>query len=409
MGKQNITLAIAMAAIIFTIGGASSAFANPVPLVLDNEVDFCDPLPDEGDTFEELGHGATPVSGATGPFPDDERIRAVDGATGPTACATDNDTFNTQLDDPSTDNAVVTITNDAVDGNGDGIFFYPVWYVGNMVTELSNSDGSARNAASEFGLTFRIDNESCASPASEANPAPGLNNNGMRNNPLLSESMTQDCIFEPGEVWEFIIQDYDHPDGLPADAINSINVPISKTDAANKDINGNLIFASSGNIISLEKEAFCGDGYVEPANGEQCDDGNNIDDDGCDNACQLTFCGDGGLDQGEQCDDNNNTNGDGCNEVCVIEFCGDGIVNNGEECDLVPEDPEVCHVPNSTEGPECTLVIDAVGGFDVPIDKTAMLLATSAGTTSTDSMALWMLPIVAAGIGIGVFVIKRRN
>ncbi len=31
--------------------------------------------------------------------------------------------------------------------------------------------------------------------------------------------------------------------------------------------------------------AFCGDGILDP--GEQCDDGNNIDDDGCSNACEL--------------------------------------------------------------------------------------------------------------------------
>ena len=43
----------------------------------------------------------------------------------------------------------------------------------------------------------------------------------------------------------------------------------------------------------------------------------------------------GGADAGPECDDGNNVDGDGCNASCVIEFCGDGIKNNGvaEECD----------------------------------------------------------------------------
>jgi cysteine-rich repeat protein len=38
----------------------------------------------------------------------------------------------------------------------------------------------------------------------------------------------------------------------------------------------------------------------------------------------------------EECDDGNNVNNDGCNEVCILEYCGDGIVNQYpgiEECD----------------------------------------------------------------------------
>jgi len=37
------------------------------------------------------------------------------------------------------------------------------------------------------------------------------------------------------------------------------------------------------------------------------------------------FCGDGILDDGEECDDNNNIDGDGCSAVCILEFCGDSI------------------------------------------------------------------------------------
>ena len=44
-----------------------------------------------------------------------------------------------------------------------------------------------------------------------------------------------------------------------------------------------------------------------------------------------------------------------------------------------------------------------IGGTLVPIDTTALLLA------SVQSISMWMIPVVAAGIVIGVFVIKRRK
>jgi cysteine-rich repeat protein len=44
-------------------------------------------------------------------------------------------------------------------------------------------------------------------------------------------------------------------------------------------------------------------------------------------------CGDGLLDPGEQCDDGNTTNGDGCGATCALESCGDGVVDAGEDCD----------------------------------------------------------------------------
>jgi len=44
-----------------------------------------------------------------------------------------------------------------------------------------------------------------------------------------------------------------------------------------------------------------------------------------------------------------------------------------------------------------------VGGFVVPIDSSALLLA------GVQSISMWMIPVVVAGIGIGIFIIKRRN
>jgi cysteine-rich repeat protein len=85
-------------------------------------------------------------------------------------------------------------------------------------------------------------------------------------------------------------------------------------------------------------EPVCGDGVLDA--GEQCDDGNNIDGDGCQADCTLTLCGDGVLDAGEQCDDGaNGDDSDGCYDDCTLTLCGDGVVQNPngfgefEQCD----------------------------------------------------------------------------
>lgn len=67
----------------------------------------------------------------------------------------------------------------------------------------------------------------------------------------------------------------------------------------------------------------CGDGNA--AGGEECDDGNNIDNDGCTSSCILEFCGDGITQTNEICDDSNSLNNDGCSSTCHQESCGDSI------------------------------------------------------------------------------------
>jgi cysteine-rich repeat protein len=77
--------------------------------------------------------------------------------------------------------------------------------------------------------------------------------------------------------------------------------------------------------------SICGDWIVRP--GEQCDDGNLIDGDGCDSNCLLTGCGNGIVTAPEECDDGNVLDGDGCDGNCVRSACGNGIVAGTEECD----------------------------------------------------------------------------
>ena len=62
----------------------------------------------------------------------------------------------------------------------------------------------------------------------------------------------------------------------------------------------------------------CGDGYLQE--GEQCDDGNQVDGDRCSAACLTErYCGDGIISGDEVCDDGNDFNGDGCSSLCDIE------------------------------------------------------------------------------------------
>jgi uncharacterized repeat protein (TIGR01451 family) len=75
----------------------------------------------------------------------------------------------------------------------------------------------------------------------------------------------------------------------------------------------------------------CGNGTLDP--GEQCDDGNLVDGDGCDSNCTLTACGNGIVTSGEVCDDGNLIDGDGCDSNCTLTGCGNGIVTGGEQCD----------------------------------------------------------------------------
>src|SRR6185312_10280764 len=78
-------------------------------------------------------------------------------------------------------------------------------------------------------------------------------------------------------------------------------------------------------------ETNCGNGHTDV--GEDCDDGNITDGDGCSHDCRQEACGNHRLDPGEQCDDGNLAAGDGCSPTCNLESCGNGILDPGEVCD----------------------------------------------------------------------------
>jgi cysteine-rich repeat protein len=104
----------------------------------------------------------------------------------------------------------------------------------------------------------------------------------------------------------------------------------------------------------------CGNAAVDYAVGEECDDGNLVDGDGCSGTCQLEptpNCGNGTLDlaDDEECDDGNTQDGDGCSSACQLELvgqmCGDGST----------QAPEVCDDSNMVNGDGCNPTCNLTG------------------------------------------------
>jgi len=63
-------------------------------------------------------------------------------------------------------------------------------------------------------------------------------------------------------------------------------------------------------------QGLCGNGVLDE--GEQCDDGNDVDEDSCTSRCALARCGDGVVRAVvEQCDDGNTSFTDGCTNSCI--------------------------------------------------------------------------------------------
>lgn len=80
--------------------------------------------------------------------------------------------------------------------------------------------------------------------------------------------------------------------------------------------------------------AACGNGILEPWNGEACDDGNTVSGDGCSSIClnESSYCGDGIIDPGEECDGNDGARR--CDASCHwIAECGNDYLDPGEVCD----------------------------------------------------------------------------
>jgi len=62
----------------------------------------------------------------------------------------------------------------------------------------------------------------------------------------------------------------------------------------------------------------CGDGAIDNASVEECDDGDRIDTNLCNNGCRLADCGDGLIQAPEECDPPDSCLGTGpCSAQCL--------------------------------------------------------------------------------------------
>jgi cysteine-rich repeat protein len=72
-------------------------------------------------------------------------------------------------------------------------------------------------------------------------------------------------------------------------------------------------------------EPTCGDAVADVSHDEECDTGAFNSDhgpDACRKNCMAASCGDGTKDTGEECDDGNHLNGDGCSVTCELDGTG---------------------------------------------------------------------------------------
>jgi cysteine-rich repeat protein len=81
--------------------------------------------------------------------------------------------------------------------------------------------------------------------------------------------------------------------------------------------------------LRLVVPARCGNGVRDA--GEECDDGNGGNGDGCDEDCRPSACGNGLVGIDEECDDGNTEDGDGCTSLCMLPelICDDCVDNDG--------------------------------------------------------------------------------
>ncbi len=92
--------------------------------------------------------------------------------------------------------------------------------------------------------------------------------------------------------------------------------------------------------------------------GEECDDGNLVDGDGCDSNCTLTRCGNGIITAGEECDDGNAVDGDCCSSTCMLAPSGT----------LCRPALSICDVDEFCDGSSGTCPADVTVADDTPCD-----------------------------------------
>lgn len=116
----------------------------------------------------------------------------------------------------------------------------------------------------------------------------------------------------------------------------------------------------------------CGDGVIDDAAPflEVCDDGNNVNGDGCAADCKSAeVCGNAVLDLGEQCDDGNNVNGDFCDAACLVGDGGVPCIDVDGDGICEPTDPDPSDPTDPTDPGDFGLCGDGVVDAEAPLSE----------------------------------------
>jgi cysteine-rich repeat protein len=108
--------------------------------------------------------------------------------------------------------------------------------------------------------------------------------------------------------------------------------------------------------VSCGPAGTCGDGITQNFKGEECDDGNEVDDDGCSSACVNEVCGDMILQRAEDCDDGNLANGDGCSDDCLDEVAvgAEEMLVDAGASNTMPDASQTTRLDASTTMPDAS-------------------------------------------------------
>ena len=90
-------------------------------------------------------------------------------------------------------------------------------------------------------------------------------------------------------------------------------------------------------------ESICGDGWTDGVRGEECDDGNDVEGDGCEPVACLYSCHDG-----DPCDDGHACTDDECDAV-TTHTCQHTIAGEGKECRPMAGACDVAELCNGTD------------------------------------------------------------
>ena len=177
------------------------------------------------------------------------------------------------------------------------------------------------------------------------------------------------------------------------------------------DNNGNS--GDGCSVLCLQERGFCGDGVLQYGLGEQCDAGkaNGQPQADCDSHCayvRLPSCGDGIVDPATELCDEGAENGDAgssCRANCILPRCGDGIRDWNEQCDDGNNlDKDVC--TSDCKVPVRATTITGKPSAPLPpmqatlIREVPRTIPTPARTATGPGLVIFLVTGAAAGIGL---------